>query len=63
MEGKGRERLHRMRISGTAIAGINMESTPEWQEMRDKLEQTFEEALDNLKQKLSMILPPLAGGS
>jgi hypothetical protein len=55
IENKGRERLHQLRISGTAVGGINIEATLEWQEDWYKLAQPFEERLNELKQELPQL--------
>lgn len=49
---KGREALHQMRISGTAVGSINIEATAEWQETWRRLIEPFEEKLDSLKKGL-----------
>ena len=52
LENKGREVLHRLRISGTAIGDINVEASAEWPEKEQSLTATFYPRLDNLKQEL-----------
>ncbi len=52
IEKSGRDMLHQLRISGTAISHLNIRAKEEWQE---KLEQTalpFDERLNHLKLKL-----------
>jgi len=56
IESKGRERLHRLRISGTAAGAINMEAMPEWQQAWQRLKQPFQPRLDQLKQELTKLL-------
>ena len=51
-ETEGREVLHRLRISGTAIGDINVEASEEWQEKEQSLVATFGPRLDSLKQEL-----------
>ncbi|MFO7995749.1 MAG: hypothetical protein R6U93_01150 [Dehalococcoidia bacterium] len=53
LESDYRETLHRLRISGTAVAGINMEANPEWQLARQRLVEAFAPRLDDLKRKLT----------
>jgi len=52
IEGKGRETLHRLRISGTAVGDINVEAAAQWQQSRQELSQSFAARLDLLKQEL-----------
>jgi hypothetical protein len=52
IEKAGREMLHQMRISGTAIGKINVQANAEWQESLNQLSQPFEEKLQVLKQGL-----------
>ncbi len=52
LEGTCRETLHRLRISGTAIAGINLDATEEWQTARQRLAQSFVPGFDALKRAL-----------
>ena len=54
LESHYRETLHRLRISGTAIAGINIEADPEWQLARQSLLETFAPRLNDLKRKLTL---------
>ncbi len=49
---EGREILHRFRISGTAIGGINPEAKEEWQKVLTEFAQPFIDRLNELKQKL-----------
>jgi hypothetical protein len=52
VEKKGRETLHRLRISGTAVGDINVEAAAQWQQSWQELSQAFAARLDNLKQEL-----------
>jgi len=52
IEKKGRETLHRLRISGTAVGDINVEAAAQWQQGRQELSQSFAARLDLLKQEL-----------
>ncbi len=52
IERKGKEILHRLRISGTAVADINVEAMPQWQQTWHRLRKPFEPRLDTLKQEL-----------
>ena len=52
LESKGREVLHRLRISGTAVGDINVEALAEWQEKEQSLVAVFGYRLDSLKQEL-----------
>jgi hypothetical protein len=47
-----RETLHRLRISGTAVAAINLETNPQWQLARQELVEAFSPRLNHLKQAL-----------
>jgi len=49
---KGRETLHQLRISGTAVGNISIQATAEWQETWRRLIEPFEERLDSLKKGL-----------
>ena len=66
IENKGREALHQLRISGTAVRAINTEAVPEWQQNWRKLTEPFLPKLDNLKRELtkasSMAPSPSRGG-
>ncbi len=53
LESGRREALHRMRISGTAIAAVNIEADPQWQAARQKLVDSFAPRLRDMKQALS----------
>lgn len=55
LESKGREVLHQLRISGTAVGDINLEATPQWQQSEQRLIETFRPRLDSLKQELACI--------
>jgi hypothetical protein len=52
LEGSYRETLHRLRISGTAVAAINLEANPQWQLARQELVEAFTPRLNDLKQAL-----------
>lgn len=52
IERKGREILHQLRISGTAVGDINVEAMPQWQQTWHRLREPFEPRLDNLKEEL-----------
>ncbi|MFO7772648.1 MAG: hypothetical protein R6V59_01675 [Dehalococcoidia bacterium] len=54
LEGDYRETLHRLRISGTAVADINMEADPKWQLARQRLAEAFAPILNDLKRKLTI---------
>ncbi|PJB48395.1 MAG: hypothetical protein CO103_07335 [Chloroflexi bacterium CG_4_9_14_3_um_filter_45_9] len=53
LENKGKEVLHRLRISGTAVGDTNIEDSTEWQEKQQLLMATFAPKLDSLKQELT----------
>jgi hypothetical protein len=48
-----RETLHRMRIAGTAVAGINIEATEEWQAARQRLVEAFTPRFSEVKRTLT----------
>jgi len=52
IERKGRETLHRLRISGAAVGDINVEAAAQWQQSWQELSQAFAARLDRLKQEL-----------
>jgi hypothetical protein len=52
LESTYRETLHQLRISGTALDSINIESNPQWQLARQGLVETLTPRLDDLKQAL-----------
>lgn len=52
MEKAGREILHQLRISGTAIGHINIGAKEEWQNKLREMTPPFEERLNQLKQEL-----------
>jgi hypothetical protein len=52
IERKGRELLHQLRISGSAVAGINLEASETWKEMAQELYARFDQRLQELKEKL-----------
>lgn len=56
IEDRRRQILHQLRISGSAIAGINVERDPQWQSAQQKLREEFEPKLHGLKQELVSLL-------
>ena len=52
LEGSYREALHKLRISGTAVAAINIEVDPKWQPAHQGLVESFAPRLNELKQAL-----------
>jgi len=52
-EGTCRESLHWLRISGTAVAGINLDATKEWQAARQRLVEAFTPRFIDLKRALT----------
>jgi hypothetical protein len=52
LESECRETLHRRRISGTAIADINLASHPQWQQARQCLIEAFTPRFADVKQTL-----------
>ncbi len=52
IEKAGREMLHQLRISGTAISKINIRAKEEWLKRLNQLGGPFEERLNGLKQQL-----------
>jgi hypothetical protein len=52
IEKAGREILHQLRLSGTAISEINARAKEEWEKRLTQLAGPFEERLNNLKQEL-----------
>ena len=52
LEGSYRATLHQLRISGTAVDAINIESNPQWQLVRQGLVKSLTPRLDALKQAL-----------
>jgi hypothetical protein len=52
LESNYRETLHRLRISGTAVDAINIESNHKWQVARQGLVEAFTPRLNDLKQAL-----------
>jgi hypothetical protein len=52
LESDFRETLHRLRISGTAVDAINIETDPRWQLARQELLESFAPKLNDLKQAL-----------
>ncbi len=49
LESSSKEILHELRISGTAVEGINIEGTPQWQESQRRLTETLGPRLNELK--------------
>lgn len=47
-----RESLHRLGISGTAVAGINLDATEEWQAARQRLIEAFTPRFSDVKRAL-----------
>lgn len=52
MEAKVKQTLHQLRISGSAVGGINAEASKEWQQSLQELTQPFQERLEALKSEL-----------
>jgi hypothetical protein len=52
VEKAGREILHQLRISGSAISQINIRAKEEWQKKLDQTAHPFDERLNYLKKKL-----------
>lgn len=52
IEARVKQMLHQLRISGSAIGGINVEANQEWQESLQELARPFQERLDELKSEL-----------
>ena len=52
LESNYRQTLHQLRISGTAIDGINIAADPKWQLARQELVEAFTPRLNDLKQAL-----------
>jgi len=52
IETAGREMLHQLRISGTAISHLNIRGKEEWQKKLDQTARPFAERLNSLKQDL-----------
>jgi len=52
LESNYRETLHQLRISGTAVAAINIEADHQWQLARQRLIEAFTPRLNELKQAL-----------
>jgi len=53
LEGSYRATLHQLRISGTAVDAINIESNPQWQSARQGLVDSLAPRLNALKQSLA----------
>jgi hypothetical protein len=53
IEKTGREMLHQMRVSGTAVGRLNIGTKEEWQKKLDQTAQPFDERLNYLKKELS----------
>jgi len=52
LESDYRETLHQLRISGTAVDAINIETDHKWQPARQRLVEAFTPRLNDLKQAL-----------
>jgi hypothetical protein len=52
IEKSAREILHQLRISGSAIGGVNPKAIGEWQQELDRLAQPYRERLETLRQRL-----------
>jgi valyl-tRNA synthetase len=52
LESSYRETLHKLRISGTAVDAINIETDPKWQPAHQGLVEAFTPRLNDLKQAL-----------
>jgi hypothetical protein len=52
LESHCRKTLHRLRVSGTAVDGINVEDNPQWQLARQGLVDSLAPRLNALKQAL-----------
>ena len=52
IEKSGREVLHQLRISGSAVEAINPMIKDEWQQSLDRFAQPYRERLEELKQRL-----------
>jgi hypothetical protein len=52
IEKAGREMLHQLRISGTAIGQLNIRVKEEWQKKLDQMAHPYDERLKYLKEKL-----------
>jgi hypothetical protein len=52
LESNYRETLHQLRISGTAVATINIEADPKWQPASQELAESFTPRLNDLKRAL-----------
>lgn len=53
LDNNRRQRLHQLRISGTAVGAINIEASPRWRLASQKLLETFTPRLNHLKQALT----------
>ncbi|MCX8125827.1 MAG: hypothetical protein N3E40_01605 [Dehalococcoidia bacterium] len=49
---EGREELHRLRVGGTAVAGINIRARPEWEQMVRGVAGPFVQELEAVKREL-----------
>ncbi len=56
MERKERELLHRLGISGSAIAEINIDASEVWQERARELHSHYDERLEQLKRQLLEVI-------
>jgi hypothetical protein len=53
LETAARGVLHQLRVSGSAIGGVNPEVVPEWKNELDKIAQPYRERLDGMKARLA----------
>jgi hypothetical protein len=53
LESSYRETLHKLRISGTAVDAINIETDPKWQIAHQGLAESFAPKLNDLKRELT----------
>lgn len=56
IEKAGREMLHQLRVSGTAISQLNIRAQEEWQKKLEQTARPFDERLNNLKEELRRFL-------
>jgi hypothetical protein len=57
---EGKEALHRMRVGGTAVAGINIRARPEWEQRLHTILGPFAVELEEIKRE---IMAALEGGT
>jgi hypothetical protein len=53
VDSAARGALHQLRISGSAVGGVNPEVFPEWKSELDRIAQPYRERLDHIKAKLA----------